>query len=42
MMDRDFDVSSVNVSVFSCVFHGTVNRYDSINGTSDVDLGHYK
>jgi hypothetical protein len=41
-MDPDFDISTVNVSVFSKLFHQSVNRYDSIIGTSDIDLTYFK
>ncbi|KAF3052456.1 hypothetical protein E8E11_009702 [Didymella keratinophila] len=41
-MDPDFDMSTVNVSVFSKLFHQSVNRYDSIIGTSDPDLSYFK
>jgi hypothetical protein len=41
-MDPSFDVSTVNISVFSKLFHQSVNRYDSIIGTSDIDLSYFK
>jgi hypothetical protein len=42
MMDPSFDISSVNVSAFSKLFHQSVNRYDSILGTADIDLSYFK
>ena len=41
-MDPDFDMSTVNVSVFSKLFHQSVNHYDCIIGTSDTDLTYFK
>jgi hypothetical protein len=40
-LDPTFDVSTVNISVFHRLFHQSVNRYDSIIGTSDPDLSYF-
>jgi hypothetical protein len=41
-MDPDFDVSTVNISQFDYLFHQSVNRFDSIIGTSDPDLSYFQ
>ncbi|KAH7094406.1 feruloyl esteras-like protein B precursor [Paraphoma chrysanthemicola] len=40
-MDSNYDVSRVNISIFDYLFHQSVNRYDSIIGTSDPDLRNF-
>jgi hypothetical protein len=41
-MDPDFDISTVNISTFDYLFHQSVNRFDSIIGTSDPDLSYFQ
>jgi hypothetical protein len=41
-MDPSFDVSTVNISQFDYLFHQSVNRFDSIIGTSDPDLSYFR
>ena len=38
----NFDLSSINVSMFDRLFHQSLNRHDSIIRTSDADLGYFK
>jgi hypothetical protein len=42
MLDPSFDITTVDIPVFSKLFHQSVNRYDSIIGTSDTDLTYFK
>jgi hypothetical protein len=41
-MDPSFDTSTVNTSAFPSLFHQSVNRFDSILGTSDPDLTEFR
>lgn len=38
----EFDISTVDIDLFSKLFHQSVNRYDSILGTADTDLTYFK
>jgi hypothetical protein len=42
LLDRSYDTSKLNTSYYNELFHQTVNRYDSIIGTSDPDLSQFK
>jgi feruloyl esterase len=42
LMDPSFDVFTVNTTAFDALFHQAINRYDSIIGTSDVDLRQFR
>ncbi|KAH7371498.1 feruloyl esterase-like protein B precursor [Pyrenochaeta sp. MPI-SDFR-AT-0127] len=39
--DPDFDLSTINITVFEDLLHQSINRYDSIIGTSDPDLSRF-
>jgi hypothetical protein len=41
-LDPTFDTSTVNTTQFDRLFHQSINRYDSILGTSDSDLTYFK
>lgn len=41
-LDPTFDVSKVNRTQFAYLFHQSVNRYDSIIGTTDSDLTYFR